>query len=127
MVVRDTGAIDNTTRTLLTEIDVNNPSGELKPGGYVEVHLTLPTSITTFTLPVNAIIFKSAGMQVATVKDGKNIDLIPITPGRDFGTEMEILAGLKGAEWVVINPPDSLTNGELVRVTETQPEAGGNR
>jgi len=127
MVVRDTGAIDNTTRTLLTEIDVNNPSGELKPGGYVEVHLTLPTSITTFTLPVNTIIFKSAGMQVATVKDGKNIDLIPVTPGRDFGTEMEILAGLRGEEWVVINPPDSLTNGELVRVTETQPEAGGNR
>src|SRR6266404_3244528 len=71
MVVRDTGAIDNTTRTLLTEIDVNNPTGELKPGGYVEVHLTLPTSVTTFMLPVNAIIFKSAGMQVATVKDGK--------------------------------------------------------
>src|SRR6266478_5051064 len=94
MVVRDTGAIDNTTRTLLTEIDVNNPTGELKPGGYVEVHLTLPTSVTTFTLPVNAIIFKSAGMQVATVKDGKNINLVSIAPGRDFGTEMEVLAGL---------------------------------
>lgn len=127
IVVRDTGAIDNATRTLLTEIDVNNSSGELKPGGYVEVHLKLPTSVTTFTLPVNTIIFKSAGMQVATVKDGKNIDLISITPGRDFGTEMEVVAGLKGDESVVINPPDSLTNGEPVRVAQTQPDAGGNR
>ena len=77
-------AIDNTTRTLLTEIDVNNPTGELKPGGYVEVHLALPSSVTTFTLPVNATIFKSAGMQVATVKDGKTIALISITPGPRF-------------------------------------------
>ncbi|MCU1340964.1 MAG: efflux transporter, family, subunit [Candidatus Acidoferrum typicum] len=127
IVVRDTGAIDNATRTLLTEIDVNNSTGELKPGGYVEVHLKLPTSVTTFTLPVNTIIFKSAGMQVATVKDGKNIDLVSITPGRDFGTEMEILAGLKGDESVVINPPDSLTNGEPVRVAQTQSDAGGAR
>jgi RND family efflux transporter MFP subunit len=127
IVVRDTGAIDNATRTLLTEIDVNNSTGELKPGGYVEVHLKLPTSVTTFTLPVNTIIFKSAGMQVATVKDGKNIDLVSITPGRDFGTEMEILAGLKGDESVVINPPDSLTNGETVRVAQTQSDAGGAR
>jgi len=127
MVVRNSGAIDNTTRTLLTEIDVQNPSGELKPGGYVEVHLTLPTSVTTFTLPVNTIIFKSAGMQVATVKDEKKILLIPITPGRDFGTEMEILVGLQGDEAVVINPPDSLTNGELVRVAQAQPDARGDR
>src|SRR5882724_3464510 len=127
MIVRDSGAIDNPTRTLLTEIDVNNPTGELKPGGYVEVHLTLPTSVTTFTLPVNAIIFKSAGMQVATVKDGKTIDLVAITPGRDFGTEMDVLAGLKGDESVVINPPDWLTNGEPVRVAQTQSDAGGKR
>ena len=127
-IVRDTGAIDNATRTLLTEIDVNNSSGELKPGGYVEVHIKLPTSVTTFTLPVNTIIFKSAGMQVAIVRDGKNngknIDLVSITPGHDFGTEMEILAGLKGDESVVINPPDSLTNGEPVRLAQTPAAVG---
>jgi multidrug efflux pump subunit AcrA (membrane-fusion protein) len=70
-VVRNSGAIDNATRTLLTEIDVNNSSGELKPGGYAEIHLAMPSSVTTFTLPVNATIFKSAGMQVATIKDGR--------------------------------------------------------
>ena len=122
-VVRDSGAIDNVTRTLRVEIDVNNPTGELKPGSYVEVHLKLPTSVTTFTLPVNATIFKSAGMQVATVKNGKTIALVPITPGRDFGTELEIVAGVKADDSVVINPPDSLTDGETIRLLQTQPAA----
>jgi RND family efflux transporter MFP subunit len=122
-VVRNSGAIDNATRTLLTEIDVNNSSGELKPGGYAEIHLAMPSSVTTFTLPVNATIFKSAGMQVATVKDGKTVALKSITPGRDFGSDIEILAGIKGDESVVLNPPDSLTDGQAVRLAETQPPA----
>jgi len=118
-VVRSSGAIDNTSRTLLTEVDVDNSARLLKPGGYVEVHLRLPSPVNTFTLPVNATIFKSAGLQVAIVKDGKTISLIPVTPGRDFGTEIEILAGLKGDESVVLNPSDSLTDGAVVRVAET--------
>ncbi len=124
-VVRSSGAIDATTRTLLTEVDVENSARLLKPGGYVEVHLKLPSPVNTFTLPVNATIFKSAGLQVATVKDGKTIVLLPITPGRDFGTEMEVVAGLKGDEWVVLNPADSLTNGTEVRVA--QPPATAQR
>jgi hypothetical protein len=67
---------------------------------------------------VNATIFKSAGLQVAVVKNGKTISLIPVTPGRDFGTEIEIVAGLKGDESVVLNPADTLTEGETVRVAE---------
>lgn len=121
MLVRNSGAIDNNTRTLLAEIDVNNPTGELKPGAYVEVHLKLPSSVTTFTLPIDTVIFRSAGMQVATVKDGKTIALIPITPGRDFGKEIEVVAGLTGREWVVLNPPDSLIDGQAVRISETHP------
>jgi RND family efflux transporter MFP subunit len=118
-VVRSSGAIDNTSRTLLTEVDVDNSARLLRPGGYVEVHLKLPSPVNTFTLPVNATIFKSAGLQVAIVKNGKTISLIPVTPGRDFGTEIEIVAGLKGDEWVVLNPSDSLTEGAVVRVAET--------
>jgi RND family efflux transporter MFP subunit len=118
-VVRNSGAIDNSTRTLLTEVDVDNSARLLKPGGYVEVHLKLPSPVNTFTLPVNATIFKSAGLQVAIVKNGKTISLIPVTPGRDFGTEIEIVAGLKGDESVVLNPSDSLTEGAEVRVAET--------
>jgi RND family efflux transporter MFP subunit len=124
-VVRSSGAIDNTSRTLLTEVDVENSSHLLKPGSYVEVHLKLPSPVNTFTLPVNATIFKSAGLQVAIVKNGKTISLIPVTPGRDFGTEIEIVAGLKGDEWVVLNPSDSLTEGAVVRVAETPAPAQG--
>jgi RND family efflux transporter MFP subunit len=118
-VVRSSGAIDNTSRTLLTEVDVENSSHLLKPGSYVEVHLKLPSPVNTFTLPVNATIFKSAGLQVAIVKDAKTISLVPVTPGRDFGTDIEIVAGLKGDEWVVLNPSDSLTEGTVVRVADT--------
>jgi RND family efflux transporter MFP subunit len=118
-IVRSSGAIDNATRTLLTEVDVDNSSRLLKPGGYVEVHLKLPSPVNTYTIPVNATIFKAAGLQVATVKDGKTIALIPVTPGRDYGTEMEIVAGLKADDWVVLNPSDSLTEGATVRVADT--------
>lgn len=124
-VVRSSGAIDNETRTLLTEVDVDNSARLLKPGGYVEVHLKLPSPVNTFTLPVNATIFKSAGLQVAIVKNGKTISLVPVTPGRDFGTEIEIVAGLKGDEWVVLNPSDSLTEGMAVRVAENPAPAQG--
>jgi RND family efflux transporter MFP subunit len=126
-VVRSSGAIDNTSRTLLTEVDVDNSARLLKPGGYVEVHLKLPSPVSTFTLPVNATIFKSAGLQVAIVKDGKTISLVPVTPGRDFGTEIEIVAGLKGDEWVVLNPSDSLADGATVRVAETPGPAPAQR
>jgi RND family efflux transporter MFP subunit len=121
VVVRSSGAIDNATRTLLTEVDVDNSARLLKPGSYVEVHLKLPSPVNTFTLPVNTTIFKAAGLQVAVVKDGKTIDIIPVTPGRDFGTEIEIVAGLKGDESVVLNPSDSLTEGSAVRVAEAPP------
>jgi RND family efflux transporter MFP subunit len=119
-VVRSSGAIDATTRTLLTEVDVDNSSGLLKPGSYVEVHLKLPAPVSTFTIPVNATIFKAAGMQVAVVKNGKTVSLIPITVGRDFGTEIEVVSGLKGDELIVLNPPDSLADGSIVRLAENQ-------
>jgi RND family efflux transporter MFP subunit len=118
-VVRSSGAIDNSTRTLLTEVDVDNSARLLKPGGYAEVHLKLPAPVNTFTLPVNTTIFKSSGLQVAIVKNGKTISLVPVTPGRDFGTEIEIVAGLKSDDWVVLNPSDSLTEGTTVHVADT--------
>lgn len=117
-VVRSSGAIDNTTRTLLTEVDVDNSAHLLRPGGYVEVHLKLPSPVNTFTIPVNATIFKSAGLQVAVVKDGKHVSLVPVIPGRDFGSEIEIVAGITAQDSVILNPADSLTEGTIVRVAE---------
>ena len=115
-LVRHSGAIAADSRTLLVEVDVDNPTGELLPGAYGEVHLKLPADIPSFILPVNALIFRSEGLRVAIVSDGNHANLVPITLGRDFGNEVEVVAGLTGEEIVITSPPDSLVSGEQVRI-----------
>jgi RND family efflux transporter MFP subunit len=117
-LVRTAEAIDAATGTLLTEIDVNNPTGELLPGAYAEVHLKVPAGSSTYLLPVNTLIFRSAGLRVATVIDGNHAVLVPVTLGRDFGTEVEVVAGLNGEETVIVNPPDSLVSNATVRIAQ---------
>jgi RND family efflux transporter MFP subunit len=119
-IARTSGSIDPSSRTLLIEIDLDNRSGELMPGSYADVHFKVPTSDTTFRLPVNTLIFRTDGLRVATVKND-TISLIPITIGRDFGSSVEVIAGLTGAEVIVINPPDSLTDGQVVTVAPAEP------
>ena len=119
-IARTAGSIDPASRTLLVEIDLDNKSGELMPGSYAEVHFKLPTDAATFRLPVNTLIFRSDGLRVATVKNGA-VTLVPITLGRDFGTTVEVVSGLTGAERVVVNPPDSLTDGQAVTVMPSEP------
>ncbi len=121
-LVRTADAIDQTTRTLLVEIAVNNPTGTLLSGAYAEVHLKLPGATSTFTLPVTTLLFRSEGLRVATVVDGQHAELKPITVGRDYGSEIEVVAGLTGDEAVIANPPDSIVSGEEVRVA--QPSSG---
>jgi len=116
-LVRNADAIDQSTRTLLVEIDVNNPTGRLLSGAYAEVHFHLPTASGSFILPVNALLFRSEGLRVATVNKG-HAELKPITIGHDFGSEVEVVAGLDGTESIVVNPPDSLVSGEAVRVIQ---------
>src|SRR6267142_2047915 len=125
-LVRSADAIDPASRTLLVEIEVNNPTGELLAGAYAEVHLKLPGDLSTFTIPVNTLLFRSEGLRVASVKDGK-ISLIPLTLGRDFGSDVEVLTGLNGDESLVVNPPDSIVSGQSVRLAAngaTSPGAG---
>jgi RND family efflux transporter MFP subunit len=119
-LVRTANAIDPSTRTLLAEIEVNNPTGVLLAGAYAQVHLKLPTPATSFTLPVNALIFRRDGLRVAVVPDGHHVQMKPITMGRDFGTAVEVVAGLNPDDQVVVNPPDSIGSGEEVRVTTNQ-------
>jgi RND family efflux transporter MFP subunit len=118
-LARTSEAIEVASRTLLTEIDVDNKAGELLPGSYVQVHLKLPTSVGTTKLPVNALIFGADGLRVAKIADGKAL-LVPITIGRDYGDSVEILSGLTPDEPVILNPPDSLTSGTAVQVAETK-------
>jgi RND family efflux transporter MFP subunit len=116
-LVRTAQAIDVTTRTLLVEIDVNNPSGTLFTGSYAEVHLKLPTQASTFLLPVNTLIFRSEGLQVGVVKDGKAA-LTAVIPGHDLGDQIEIVAGLKANDQVIVNPPDSIISGQQVQIVQ---------
>jgi RND family efflux transporter MFP subunit len=117
-LVRNAGSISTDSRTLLVEVDVDNPTGELLPGAYGEVHIKLPSDIPSIILPVNALIFRSEGLQVAVVTDGTHATLVPISLGRDFGNEVEVLSGLTGQESVITSPPDSLVSGEQVRIAE---------
>jgi RND family efflux transporter MFP subunit len=120
-IARNSEAIDPASRTLLTEVDVENASGILLPGAFVSVHLKLRSKAATVVVPVNALIFRSEGMQVAVVRGGK-AELTPVTIGRDYGTEVEVLSGVSPADEVIENPSDSLVSGTEVRIA---PKTGG--
>jgi RND family efflux transporter MFP subunit len=117
-LVRTSNAIDADTRTLLAEIDVDNPKGEILPGAYGEAHLKVPAVNPTFILPVTTLLFRSEGLRVGVVQGGMRVVLTPVTLGRDFGTEVEVVSGLSGDEAVIINPSDSLVSGERVQVVQ---------
>ena len=123
-LVRTANAIDTSTRTLLVEIDVNNPTGQLFSGAYAQVHMKLPNQVSSFMLPVSTLLFRAEGLRVATVENGR-VRLLPVTLGRDFGNTTEVISGLKGDESVINNPPDSLVTGEQVRVVPAGQEGGG--
>lgn len=112
-VVRNTGAIDPASRTLLTEVDIDNSSRQLMPGAYAEIHLRLPAATRALVVPVTSMIFRSEGLQVAVVR-GETVEMVHVTQGRDFGTEVEITSGITSNDLVVINTPDSLTAGAKV-------------
>lgn len=123
-LVRTANAINATSRTLLVEVDVENPIGELLPGAYTAVHLKLPNEVPTYILPVSALIFRSEGLQIATVEKDDKINLSPITLGRDFGAEVEVVSGLNDSDQIVLQPPDSLIAGESVRIAPQETPAG---
>ncbi len=125
VLVRTARAIDLASRTLLIEVDVDNPTGELLPGAYAEVHLKIPPGSPYLIVPVSALIFRSAGLQVGIVRNGDRAELVPITVNRDLGNEVEVNSGLAANDSVIINPPDSLITGEAVRpVAATEQETG---
>lgn len=118
-LVRSADAINMTTRTLLVEVDVPNPKGPLLTGSYAEVHLTIPAQNSAYLLPVNTLIFRTDSLQVGVVKDGK-VTITDVTPGHDFGAEIEIVSGLKADDQVVMNPPDSLVTGQTVQIVQAR-------
>ena len=111
--------MDPTSRTLLTEIDVDNPSKELRPGSYAEVHLALQGG-RALIIPVGSVLFRTEGPRVGVIRPGEGgnstVQLVPVTMGNDFGNEIEITSGVTAQDLVVETPSDSLTSGTVVRV-----------
>jgi len=117
-VVRTAEAIDLATRTLLTEVDVPNKAGLLLPGGYAQVHLQIHVRSERLQVPVNALLFRSEGLRAVVIDANHRVHLQALDIGRDYGTSLEVLTGLKPDDWIVLNPPDSIENGEEVHVKE---------
>ena len=125
-VTRTTDAIDAPSRTLTVELDVANPSGELLPGAYANVHFQLPLNAVPLVIPSSTILFQEAGPQVGVVNARHLVELRKVTLGHDFGDTMEIVTGLHPTDSVIANPPDSLTNGMPVEVQTASANTKGN-
>ena len=117
-VVRNAEAIDLSTRTLLTEVDVPNKPGELLPGGFAQVHLLVKVSGQRVQVPVNALLFRAEGLRAVLIDSNHRTHLQPIVIGRDYGNTLEVLSGLKADDWIVLNPPDSLEDRQEVHVKQ---------
>jgi membrane fusion protein, multidrug efflux system len=117
-IVRTADAIDPGTRTLNTEVDVPNKDSKLLPGSFGQVHFATGSAVQRITIPVNAMLFRAEGPQVAVVDKDSKVQLRPITIGRDFGATLEILGGLEVSDQIIINPSDSLENGQKVHVAK---------
>ncbi|MEO8135949.1 MAG: efflux RND transporter periplasmic adaptor subunit [Betaproteobacteria bacterium] len=114
---RSAQSIDAVTRTLLSEVDVDNATGELLPGAYVQVHLKLSAPSAALVLPVNTLLFRPEGVMVAVLQDNHAV-LTPVKLGRDYGSEVEVVSGLNATDSVILNPSDSLVSGAQVRVVQ---------
>jgi membrane fusion protein, multidrug efflux system len=117
-IARTADAIDPASRTLLTEVDVPNSQGKLFPGSLGEVHFAVGSNVDRVTVPVNAMLFRAQGAQVAVVGPANKIELRHLSIGRDYGTTLEVLGGLSAQDQIVVNPPDSLEDGEQVNVAQ---------
>ncbi len=123
-LVRTDDAINQASRTLLVEVDVDNANARLLPGAYTFVHFALQGRKETVTIPANTLLFRSEGLRVGVVRDGK-AQLVPITIGRDYGDKVEVLSGLTHSDLVIVNPSDSLISGTAVQVTGSKAEGSG--
>ena len=120
-LVRSANAIDLSSRTLLVEVDVDNPAGRLLPGAYTSVHLSLPSAVQSATVPANTLLFRKEGLRTAVVRNG-HAQLVPVIIGRDYGQTVEILSGLRSTDEVVVDPSDSLISGTVVRIADAKSE-----
>jgi multidrug efflux system membrane fusion protein len=125
IIVRTAEAIDTNTRTLLTEVDVPNKDGRLLPGSFGEVHFAVGSNVDKVTVPINTMLFRAQGAQVAVVGPDNKVELRPINIGRDYGSSLEVLGGLSATDQIVVNPADSLEQGQQVNVAKPSQQNQG--
>jgi RND family efflux transporter MFP subunit len=109
-------AVDHESRTVLAEFLADNADSQLMPGNYAEARLQLAAAPPILQVPSSALMFRQEGLEVATVDTANKVTLVPVTLGRDFGTEVEVISGVKAGDRIIDGPPDSLAKGDLVRV-----------
>ena len=124
-VATTSSSINTNARTLLVELHADNPDGALQPGAYAQVDFELPSNPNIVRVPTSALVFRERGMEVAMIGPGDTIELRPIKLGRNLGTEVEVVQGLKLSDRLVNSPPDSLATGDKVRIAGAPPENGG--
>ncbi len=117
-IARNSNAIDQSTRTLNVEVDVDNPKGELLPGAYVFVHFKVPEHVASLMIPSNTLLFRAEGLQVGVVRNGR-VQLVPVKIGRDTGATVEIASGLTASDAVILDPSDSLASGQEVQIANS--------
>ena len=123
-LARTSNALDPSARTMLSEVEMDNPGGEVLPGAYVVVRLRVGRQTSGMTIPANTLLFRAEGMQVAVVRDGR-AELVSVTIGRDYGRSVEVVAGLQRTDAVILDPADSLVSGTAVRVRASEPPKSG--
>ena len=123
-IVRNSDSIDLASRTLNVEVDVANADGRIKPGAYVFVHMKVPdgarSAARSLVIPANTLLFRSEGLRVGVVRND-HAELVPITIGRDYGSTVEVVNGLKPSDQVIVNPSDSLISGAPVHANAVNP------
>jgi RND family efflux transporter MFP subunit len=120
-IARNSDAIDLSSRTLNVEVDVVNSEHKLLPGQYAFIHLPIPPAASSMTLPSGALLFRGEGLRVGVVRDGR-VRLLPVEVGHDYGASVEITSGLAAHDQVILNPPDSLADGERVNIEKGSEE-----
>jgi RND family efflux transporter MFP subunit len=117
-VVRTSESIDLSTRTLMTEVDVPNKTGQLLPGGFAQVYIQVKATGQRLQVPVSSLLFRAEGLRAVVIDSNQKARLRPLVVGRDYGTTLEVLSGLTADDWIVLNPPDSLEEGQEVHVKQ---------
>jgi len=123
-ITRSADSVDPGTRTMLVEIELANAADQFQPGSYAQVTLTAPQSGAEWTVPTNTLAMHASGPHVAVISDKNQIELRPVTLGRDFGRRIAITSGLRGGEQLVVNPTDDLTPGTRVRTSDRDKQPG---